>query len=348
MDKTFNTNITVRKTIFPFKQYHSTLNPYLELSDYQKRFVREFNRKVESGDIDFESVSCLCGNADFDLISSVDAYSMLQKTVLCTRCGLIQSNPRMTESEFKNFYSSDFYRNCYESDDYLSIAKNKYTGKTGEHIFDELMKVKAIGPGISVLEIGAGGGWNLLPFIKAGAEATGVEYSRSMVFLGRERGINMVEGGLDRIEGVFDIIIINHVLEHFLNPVEALKKIAGHVRKEGLIYIAVPNILNFSFADIQNAHTYYFDPKSFIYYCSLAGLKNVAFGIAQDIHMFGIYAIVEDLTPQGQLNNHYKEIHGYLVKIKYKSYIKVVLAKLRLYSFLKWFREYFRKIKNEY
>ena len=143
--------------------------------------------------------------------------------MLCRKCGLILLSPRMIEKEYSKFYSSDFYRLCYEGENYLEICKRKYSIHTGQHIFDEISKVKAIDSRTSVLEFGAGGGWNLLPFIKAGGKCTGIDYSHELVELGKLYGINMIHGGIEDIKGNYDIIILNHVLEHFLNPIKSLK-----------------------------------------------------------------------------------------------------------------------------
>ena len=310
--------IKIRKNIFPFKEFHSPKRPCLKLTDDQLRLIGDFNHKVKKGDIEFEAVPCLCGCGVFDLIASVDRHSMLQRTVLCTKCGLIQSNPRMTEKEYINFYSSDYYRKSYESDEYLNICRQKYSQNVGQHIFDEINRIKTINSDVSILEIGAGGGWNLLPFAKSNARVLGIDYSPSLVSLGRGYGIDMVQGTIEDIDGIFDVIIMSHVLEHLLNPVESLKGIVKHLKDDGLIYIAVPNILNFGIGQLQNAHTYYFDPKTFVYYCSLAGLKSVSFGPAQNIHMFGIYAAHGKGCYDSELNNHFCEINKHLKRFRFR------------------------------
>ena len=117
-------DIKIRKKIFPFKEFHSQNRPYLDVTDSQLRAIKEFNNKVSNGNVDFETVPCLCGGTVFDLIASVDRYSMLQRTVLCTKCGLIQACPRMTKKEYSNFYSSDYYRKTYGSDEYLHLLND--------------------------------------------------------------------------------------------------------------------------------------------------------------------------------------------------------------------------------
>lgn len=314
----FQLDIKIRKKIFPFKEFHSPSKPYLNVSHSQLMLIKEFNDKVKNGSIEFESTPCLCGCAVFDLIASVDRHSMLQKTVLCTRCGLIQSCPRMSKGAYSDFYSSDYYRKSYESDEFRSLYRKRYCRSTGQHIFDEIDKIKKINSSISVLEIGAGGGWNLLPFIAAGAKVLGIDYSPSLVSLGLEYGINMVNGSIDDIDEMFEVIVINHALEHFLNPVESLKGIKKHLKGGGLIYIAVPNIFNFGIDQLQNAHTYYFDHKTFAYYCSMSGLRLISFGPAQNIHLFGIYAVDNTNHPDKDLSGHFYEVYKHLKKVRFR------------------------------
>ena len=323
-------NITLKNKVFSFRQFHSPAKPYRSLTDAQRKLVKEFNRKVENGEIEFESVSCLCGSTTFDLIASADKFSMLQQTVLCTKCGLIQSNPRMTQKEYANFYSSDLYRKCYESEDYIETYKNKYTEETGQHIYDEISKIKTIDSDCSVLEVGAGGGWNLLPFIKRGANVLGIDYSPSLVSLGREHGINMVEGDIDVIEGTYDVIIINHVFEHLMNPVNSLKIISKNLKQDGLMYVAVPNVLNFDMDQLQNAHTYYFIPGSFLHYCSLSGLRSIIHGPAEIIHMFGIFKYNDSDIIDVDLENNYRETYSHLRKMRFKQYLNIVLSNFHL------------------
>ena len=316
-------DITIRKKLFKYKEFHSTFaRPYMSLDSNQMLLVEELNCKIMSGKVSFECVPCLCGSRIFDLIASVDRHLMLQNTVLCTECGLIQSNPRMTTDEYANFYSSDFYRKCYESGDYRSLYENKYTPKEGRHIFDEINKAKDITSSISVLELGAGGGWNLLVFKNAGAEVSGLDYSSNLVSLGRSHGINMMQGSVNEISGVFDVIIINHVLEHFLNPIESIKQLIRHLKKDGVVYIGVPNIVNFSMGQIQNAHTYYFDPDTFKHYCAISGLNMVRFGVAEDVHMFGIFQAGEGDVVTISLKGHYKKMHNHIKNMMLKHYIK--------------------------
>lgn len=333
--------VRIKRNIFLFfREFHSSARGYMNLTANQRELVKDFNRRVKEGSVLYEFLPCLCGSNEFELLASVDKYSMLQDTILCAKCGLIQSNPRMTPEEYANYYSSDFYRKCYESENYLNIYKDKYTINEGRHIFDEINKIKKIAPGVSVLELGAGGGWNLLVFKEAGANVFGLDYSPSLVSMGRQYGINIQQGSIKEITGEFDVIIINHAWEHFMDPVESLKKIIQHMKKGGLVYIAVPNIINYCLEQLQNAHTYYFDPETFNYYCCLSGLEPLAFGPAQVIHMFGIFKKAGQSAPGLSLEGHSRKIRKHLTNMMLKHYLKGCLIKMHMGKVIKIFRKH--------
>jgi 2-polyprenyl-3-methyl-5-hydroxy-6-metoxy-1,4-benzoquinol methylase len=281
--------VSVQNRILPFDELHIPGKPIAPLSPDQKSAVLEFNVKVQKGEIHFESVACLCGGRKFIYLAGYDRYGMSQSTVMCGNCGLVQSNPRMTPDEYARFYSSDTYRRCYDSTDYLEKYEVRYSPRTGQHILQEIRKVKDMNSGVSVLEIGAGGGWNLIPFRDVGASVLGVDYSPSLVELGKAHGIAMQQGDADSIQGQHDVVILNHVFEHLLDPLGTLEKIKTHLKPDGILYIAVPNLFSFPLNDIQNAHTYYFDPRTFAHYCVKAGLLCLAQGPSEQHHMFGIF-----------------------------------------------------------
>ncbi len=329
--KNSKNNIKIRRTLLPFKYFHNPESSFMRLSPRQSELVVEFNRKAEQGLIEFESVNCLCGSLEFDLIASVDRHSMRQKTIMCVRCGLIQSNPRMTDKEYAKFYSSDMYRLCYEGEDYLITYEDRYEPRHSRHIFDEISGIRTVDPTVSVLEVGAGGGWNLVLFANAGAAVVGIDYSESLVNMGNRHGLNMKQGSIDDIKGLYDIIIINHALEHFPDPVESLKKIIRHLDKSGLLYIGVPNIMNFGIGQLQNAHVYYFTPLTFEYYCAKAGLKSIKIGAAQEVHMFGTFTH-SDVSSCPRIDGHYGTMINRFKIEKLKCMTKIILSYLGLYK----------------
>ena len=137
----------------------------------------------------------------------------------------------------------------------------------------------------------------------------------------------MQPGSVDSLEGEYDLIIMNHVLEHFNNPIATLKKVIKHMKVDGYLYIGVPNILNFSLMQLQNAHVYYFSPKTFRYYCAHAGLSPLVVGQQGDtVHMYGIFQPHEQVAvPDPRAGR--REIRRMLLTVKAKEYLKCLLGR---------------------
>lgn len=279
------------RNILPLKEFHTPDAPYMSVDAEQMKSITGFNRSVSEKAIEFEEVPCLCGSEEFYLIARRDRYSMMQDTVMCARCGMVLSNPRMTEAEYAKFYKNDLYRQCYEQSGYMDGYKTRYSASTGQHILNAIIKVRSIDKIKSVLEFGAGGGWNLVAFKDRGINTTGYEYSPTLVSLGRAQGLDLFQGGIDSVKGKYDVIILNQVIEHFTNLRTDIEKLKEHLNEGGLFYIAVPNIVNFSMGQLQNAHVYYFTPATLRYYMAQSGLTLIHTEAAEEIHLAAIFIL---------------------------------------------------------
>lgn len=321
-------NLKIIGNLLPLKEMHSPRRAYLSLSSEQKKHIDKFNEDIFQGRIKFEQVPCLCSNNEFFLLASVDKYSLSQQTVMCAKCGLVQSNPRMTEEQYKVFYNSDIYRNIYRPND--PLKKYDLCGSSGSKaIFEAICKIKKLEEINSVLEIGAGGGWNLMPFKKEGITTMGCDYSPSLVSLGKKNGLNLFQGGIDEIDGSFDLIILNHVVEHFNNPVDDLKKIKKHLNPNGIIYISVPNIENFGMAQIQNAHTYYFTPLTLRYFMSISGLRPIYHCSVRKTQCFTAVFINDEEALADDLNENYKHMLNIIKRYRYCSFMVFMAERIK-------------------
>lgn len=313
---------TPKEWILPFPELHSPAKSVAALSPDQTAAVLDFNAKVQKGEIRFESVPCLCSNRKFILLASYDRFGLMQSTVMCSNCGLVQSNPRMTAKDTALFYSSDVYRRIYNSADYLEKSEAQYSPRTGSHIYNEIRKFIEIRPGISILEVGAGGGWNLIPFTRAGADVVGIDYSPSLVELGNAHGIPMKQGTIEAVQGHYDVIILSHVLEHLPDPLSSLATLKMRLKPTGLLYIAVPNFRSFPLNDLQNAHAYYFDPQTFAHYCAKAGLLCIAQGPSETHHIFGIFKPSET-SNQPDINRYSRKVLRFIRYVRIKRQIRL-------------------------
>lgn len=90
----------------------------------------------------------------------------------------------------------------------------------------------------SVLDFGCGPGWMLRSF-NGNFKKVGIENSK----LARvQAGIYFdVYPSISDIAGYFDLIIINHVIEHLVNPIETMIKLCELLAPNGRIIVGTPN-----------------------------------------------------------------------------------------------------------
>lgn len=94
-----------------------------------------------------------------------------------------------------------------------------------------------------VLEIGCSTGLMLSLFKIKGFEAKGVELSKKAAEKAIEKGIDVKIAFFEKINfnEKFDLVVLNHTLEHMENPVEVLKKIKSILKPKGYVMIDLPN-----------------------------------------------------------------------------------------------------------
>lgn len=230
----------------------------------------------------------------------------------------------MTEKIYIEFYESDFYRRAYSELDTLAYAKDLFEQKYGRYIYDDCEPF--LKNGSVVMEFGCGGGWNLVKFQENGYKVIGYDYSPILTEYGRGQGLDIRQGGINNIEGFYDIIIMNHVVEHFVDLQRDLKKILVHLKPNGIVYIGVPNIENYSKQQFQNAHLFYFSPQTFLYYMDLYGLKQIKFGEAQGIHMYGVFSYPTSSRNDSSLENEYMRMNKVIMRYKIRQRIAEIFA----------------------
>lgn len=169
----------------------------------------------------------------------------------------------MTEESTTEFYSSDDYRRIYGGGDLLRDSADMFdledVDKSGDYhrltYFDFIMESKEKIE--TVAEIGAGGGWNLIPFINENIVCQGYDFSPRLIDAGRQQGIDMVDLSDSNLSGKYDLIMLRHVLEHVDDPVVQLHQLSSHLTKDGQLFIEVPGIVE-KIPSLQNAHYHYF------------------------------------------------------------------------------------------
>ncbi|OGY09559.1 MAG: hypothetical protein A2782_03375 [Candidatus Blackburnbacteria bacterium RIFCSPHIGHO2_01_FULL_43_15b] len=107
-------------------------------------------------------------------------------------------------------------------------------------VFKKVLKYKKRG---SILEVGSSMGLLLDIFRNAGWVVQGIEPSEKSSLYAKKIGIPTIGETFEesKISGKYDVIILNHVLEHLTDPARVLKKAHRLLNNDGIIVVNVPN-----------------------------------------------------------------------------------------------------------
>jgi SAM-dependent methyltransferase len=268
------------------EEYRNDGKPMVELSEFQRQSIAAF---LSDNRITYSIVEhcLLCNNSEFDIIAEKDQYGIPLETAICNHCGLIFSRQQFSEDSAKVFYD-EYYRRIYEGVPRPTLEhgfyRRLYAGKMVPKV------PRFIRQDSTVLELGCGGGWNLLHFMKQGIRHFGYDYDGYMVKFGREQyGLNLREGGLEEARAdrtLADFVIISHVLEHISDPITFMKGVSTILREGGLVRITVPCLDCLGYFGgsgigyrlgmaLQNAHSYTFSEKTLRELLLIAGFEPV-------------------------------------------------------------------------
>ena len=106
----------------------------------------------------------------------------------------------------------------------------------------EIVSLKKAG---RLLDIGCGHGFLLAAAKAQGFQVWGVELHNSSATVGKNCGLDIITGEVTDAgfqADFFDIIVMSEVLEHMLYPRKNLEETRRILKKDGYLYIVVPNI----------------------------------------------------------------------------------------------------------
>lgn len=223
----------------------------------------------------------ICGNRNLKSITRKGQFGLPCFVSICQFDGLVFLSPRWSKERYKYFYEQEY--DSYYRPNVLNAETDahKYTGI--KEISSRLESLNLLKRRKSVLDIGAGMGWslqwlkqnysNLCDFSAIESSKHCVENIKNVV------GAKVISTDVDSPWSLskFDLIIMRHVLEHFLNPIEALAKVKNNLSNDGVVYIAVPDMMNPK-GSLKNywfrsVHTFYFSEGSL---CSIASKVNLS------------------------------------------------------------------------
>lgn len=190
----------------------------------------------------------ICKNTSYSKLFTVEGKDIIR----CDSCGLVKTR-NFKLPDYKNYHrdesyeaSEKFFKNIFETR-YNIISKYKQNGK--------------------VLDIGAATGVMLDIFKEHGFDTYGIEPSKSAESA-IKKGHIIKKTTLEKSKfpsHFFDVIIANHVLEHIEDPNSFLSYCKKYLKKNGLLYIDVPNFGSLS-SQMMGSHWKYILPNEHVHH----------------------------------------------------------------------------------
>src|SRR5688500_10843564 len=154
----------------------------------------------------------------------------------CRACGLLFVNPLPSANQLQKYYSEQGTWAERKSD--RVKEPNSVTGRPRP---DRLMSAlephapRLTFPG-KVLDFGCGDGKFLNRMKARGWQTYGIEPSTDAAFRSHHRLLDVPQ------DGSFDFVVLNHGLEHLLDPLNTLQRLAGSLRDGGILFVSTPRL----------------------------------------------------------------------------------------------------------
>lgn len=186
-------------------------------------------------------MKCICGEKKASVFdekipqnnSTDNSYQILK----CLKCSTYRTSPApITKSaDQKGFYQNPDYFESARRDKEWWISLQ-------DPILHEIIKHKKEG---SFLDIGTGLGFLTYAADKYGFKAKGIDYNESVIKEGQIffPHIDISTQDLSSLPtNHFDVIAINHVLEHVVDPLSFINELLNYLKPDGVLSIGIPNI----------------------------------------------------------------------------------------------------------
>jgi len=216
----------------------------------------------------------ICGNQEFTPYLTCSDYFLTKEPfniVKCKTCGFVFVNPRPVKAELSKYYESSEY--ISHSGTSKGIVNTVYK-KIRKYTHSKKLKlVERFANKKNILDIGCGSGELLSLFKMNGWETLGIEpnqNARDFAISEYKLDVND-ESEISNIPNSSkDVITMWHVLEHVSDLNERVGELKRILKKDGTIFIAVPNCISYDAKHYEKfwaaydvpRHLYHFTPDS--------------------------------------------------------------------------------------
>ncbi len=146
---------------------------------------------------------------------------------------------------FKKVTYNVKYKNKYSFKEYLTYLMIFITYPVYLFLDSKIRHIGVINKDKNrLLDIGCGNGDFLVFADDLGWNVLGLDVDKGAVSSALSKGVNVKLGGIESLneDDKFDVITLNHVIEHVYNPVELIQKCFKHLNPGGKLWLETPSI----------------------------------------------------------------------------------------------------------
>jgi 2-polyprenyl-3-methyl-5-hydroxy-6-metoxy-1,4-benzoquinol methylase len=215
--------------------------------------------------------------------------------------------------ELRQYYENDF--------DIISNRNNQSYLRGSDYIKNQLVAFEKYVKRGRLLDIGCGTGNFVFRARELGWEAYGVEVSkRYSDLLRHELRLNVVNTSVEEANfssNFFDVVILNHVLEHLCDPKSVLKKIHKFLKQGGILVLYMPNELESLYSKLMLENfLFYFQPRDrptdHLYFFNKKTIELL-------LRKTG-YKVIRLTTGNLRINTNHKNRYGLVGDVAKKTY----------------------------
>ena len=204
--------------------------------------------------------------------------------VRCLACGLVSVDPLPSPEAALAPYDAAYFQS--------ETGYRDYAGE--EAVFRaefrrRLRRMRSAGRSGRLLDVGAATGAFLVAARAAGFDVAGIEPS-PVAQAALARGLDVFHGPIEAATfapASFDVVTIFDVLEHLVDPVDALTRMRGWLRPNGRLFIAVPDFGGW-WARASGVRWPMVTPKEHLYYFTRRTLRSLLCATGFEVVSMGL------------------------------------------------------------
>lgn len=180
----------------------------------------------------------------------------------CQKCDCLFLDPMPSVELLKNYYQRFSY-----SVGFINEIKVR---EIARQIIKRVLKLKP--QSRTLLDIGCGAGFFLEEAMEQGIQVSGIEPSKKLAKLARNRlkipvyNSELTTEIVRKMSLKFDVILISHLIEHISNPHLFMRLVNQLLNKNGLLVIETQNINSFQYLLEKENYTFYIPPEHLCFY----------------------------------------------------------------------------------